>query len=145
MGAPVITAVVERTSVSYVEASLVDGGAGHRPREVPLLECRGLSSLEAELAPVRSPLHTSDEDCREYWAVMLDTFEILTTSGIVLWSKSYANVSANIVNSLITDVYIEERGVAGASADDSASVKPTYRKDNYTLKWTTVRDLGNGC
>lgn len=83
--------------------------------------------------------HTSLSDI---CIAMLDTFEILTTSGIVLWSKSYANVSANIINSLITDVFIEDRGVLGASSDDSASIKPTYKKDHYTLKWTTARDLG---
>lgn len=73
---------------------------------------------------------------------MLDTFEILTTSGIVLWSKSYAQVSANIINSLITEVFIEERGLPNAGLDGSSSTKPTYKKDQYTLKWTTARDLG---
>ncbi|KAI9716810.1 MAG: hypothetical protein M1812_005150 [Candelaria pacifica] len=75
---------------------------------------------------------------------MLDSFEILTTSGVVLWSKTYVPVSANIINSLITNVFIEERVVPGASvADDiSAARNPPYRKDQYTLKWTTAKDLG---
>ena len=75
---------------------------------------------------------------------MLDSFEILTTSGVVLWSRSYAPVAASIVNGLIKDVFIEEKVLPGASvADDtSAARNPAYKKDQYTLKWTTVKDLG---
>lgn len=75
---------------------------------------------------------------------MLDSFEILTTSGVVLWSRSYAPVSASIVNGLIKDVFIEENVLPGASvADDtSATRNPAYKKDQYTLKWTSVKDLG---
>ncbi|KAI9751538.1 MAG: hypothetical protein M1835_001200, partial [Candelina submexicana] len=75
---------------------------------------------------------------------MLDSFEILTTSGVVLWSKTYVPVSANIINSLIAHVFIEERVVPGASAADdiSAARNPPHRKDQYTLKWTTAKDLG---
>ncbi|CAI6263332.1 unnamed protein product [Periconia digitata] len=70
---------------------------------------------------------------------MLDTFEILTTSGVVLWSRAYVPVGANIINSLIRDVFIEER--IQPQSEDSSS-KPTYRKDGYTLKWTSEKDLG---
>ncbi|KAF2689457.1 P-loop containing nucleoside triphosphate hydrolase protein [Lentithecium fluviatile CBS 122367] len=70
---------------------------------------------------------------------MLDTFEILTTSGVVLWSRTYAPVGANIINSLIRDVFIEERIIPQA---DEAGSKPTYRKEGYTLKWTAAKDLG---
>jgi len=75
---------------------------------------------------------------------MLDTFEILSTSGVVLWSRTYVPVGANVINSLIRDVFIEERISPGANAvdDTSASHKPTYRKEGYTLKWTTAKDLG---
>lgn len=75
---------------------------------------------------------------------MLDCFEILTTSGVVLWSRSYAPVAASIVNGLINDVFIEEKVLYGASiADDvSAARNPAYKKEKYTLKWTTVKDLG---
>lgn len=75
---------------------------------------------------------------------MLDCFEILTTSGVVLWSRSYAPVAASVINSLINDVFIEEKVLPGASvADDtSAARNPAYRKDQYTLKWATVKDLG---
>lgn len=72
---------------------------------------------------------------------MLDAFEIITTSGVVLWSKPYAPVGANLINSLIKDVFIEEKA-ASSTADIDTIPKPTYRKDGYTLKWTTAKDLG---
>lgn len=72
-------------------------------------------------------------------APMLDTFEIVTTSGVVLWSRTYVPVGANVINSLIRDVFIEER--VQPQAED-AGANPTYRKDQYTLKWTTAKDLG---
>ena len=75
---------------------------------------------------------------------MLDSFEILTTSGVVLWSRSYAPVSAGIINGLIREVFIEEKVLPGANIADDASAarNPPYKKDQYTLKWTTVKDLG---
>ncbi|MCJ1295108.1 hypothetical protein MMC34_006669 [Xylographa carneopallida] len=75
---------------------------------------------------------------------MLDSFEILTTSGVVLWSRSYDLVAPSIINGLIRDVFIEERVLPGASAADDASAarNPLYKKDKYTLKWTSVKDLG---
>lgn len=75
---------------------------------------------------------------------MLDSFEILTTSGVVLWSRSYAPVSASVVNGLIKDVFIEEKVLPGASVADDASAarNPSYKREQYTLKWTSVKDLG---
>lgn len=75
---------------------------------------------------------------------MLDGFEILTTSGVVLWSKSYAPVSSSIINGFIKDVFIEEKVLPGASAADDTSVtqNPLYKRDQYTLKWASVKDLG---
>jgi len=75
---------------------------------------------------------------------MLDSFEILTTSGVVLWSRSYAQTSPAIINSLITNVFIEERTLAGAGIveDISAANNPPYKHDQHTLKWTTVKELG---
>ncbi|EEH48656.1 Signal recognition particle receptor subunit alpha [Paracoccidioides brasiliensis Pb18] len=70
---------------------------------------------------------------------MLDSFEIITTSGVVLWSRSYAPVGAQIINSLINDVFIEEKLQPEAGA---GSVAPRYRKENYTLKWRRAKDLG---
>ncbi|KAH6679420.1 signal recognition particle, alpha subunit, N-terminal-domain-containing protein [Halenospora varia] len=75
---------------------------------------------------------------------MLDTFEILTTSGVVLWSKTYSTISPAIINSLITNVFIEEKTLPGAGiADDvSAANNPPYKYDQHTLKWTTHKELG---
>lgn len=75
---------------------------------------------------------------------MLDTFEILTTSGIVLWSKQFSPVSPAVINSLITNVFIEERTLPGAGvADDvSAARNPPFKHDQHTLKWTTCKELG---
>ena len=75
---------------------------------------------------------------------MLDSFEILTTSGVVLWSRSYESVSPSIINGLIRDVFIEERVLPSASIADDASAarNPPYKKEKYTLKWTSVKDLG---
>ncbi|KAJ6150953.1 Signal recognition particle receptor subunit alpha [Penicillium chermesinum] len=47
---------------------------------------------------------------------MLEAFEILTTSGVVLWSRSYAPQSSS-----------------GAS--------PTYKKEKYTLKWKRAKEF----
>jgi len=69
---------------------------------------------------------------------MLDAFEILTTSGVVLWSRSTSNIGAIAVNSLINDVFIEER----VRSTLQGSGNPTYKHDKYTLKYTLVKDLG---
>ena len=75
---------------------------------------------------------------------MLDSFEVLTTSGVVLWSKSYVPVSSSIINALITEVFIEERAPSGTRTreDNSAGRNPPFKKEKYTLKWTTAKDLG---
>lgn len=72
-------------------------------------------------------------------AAMLDAFEIVTTSGIVLWRKHYAPLSSSVINSLINDVFIEER--QKPAGGDGAGHAP-YRKDKYTLKYTTLKDAG---
>ena len=75
---------------------------------------------------------------------MLDGFEIITTSGVVLWSRSYARVSNSIINGFIKDVFIEEKVLPATSlADDvSAAKNPPLTKDQFTLKWASVKDLG---
>ena len=75
---------------------------------------------------------------------MLDSFEILTASGVVLWSKSYAPISSSIINGFIRDVFIEEKVFPGASSadDSSAAQNPIYKKDQHQLKWASVKDLG---
>ncbi|KAK2804879.1 hypothetical protein FQN50_006384 [Emmonsiellopsis sp. PD_5] len=70
---------------------------------------------------------------------MLDTFEIITTSGVVLWSKSYAPVGSQIINSLISDVFIEEKFQQESGAD---GVAPRYKKEKYTLKWKRAKEFG---
>jgi len=72
---------------------------------------------------------------------MLDTFEILTSSGIVLWRKHYSPVSPHLINSLINDVFIEERSGGGHTEKDGATL-PAYKKEKYTLKWTGAKDVG---
>lgn len=71
---------------------------------------------------------------------MLDSFEVLSTSGVVLWSKTYAPVPPKTIDALIREVFIEERNVA--TDDQNAAQKPTFKRDNYTLKWTTAKDFG---
>jgi signal recognition particle receptor subunit alpha len=74
---------------------------------------------------------------------MLDTFEILTTSGVVLWSRSYAPVNPSVINNFIADIFIEEKAAAAGAKDNlSASQNPPYRADQHTLKWTFVKELG---
>lgn len=71
---------------------------------------------------------------------MLDSFEVVTVSGVVLWSKTFAPVGINVVNSLIQDIFIQ--GNTTSIIETSAARIPTYKKDKYTLKWTTAKDLG---
>ncbi|KAK6537778.1 hypothetical protein TWF694_010686 [Orbilia ellipsospora] len=66
---------------------------------------------------------------------MLDLFEVITTSGVVIWSKSYAPVKTSVINSLISDVFIEERTQPGSDGK-------WFKKDSYTLKWTLAADFG---
>ncbi|KAI1433250.1 SRP54-domain-containing protein [Xylaria sp. CBS 124048] len=74
---------------------------------------------------------------------MLDTFEILTTSGVVLWSRTYASINSSIVNNFITDVFIEERAAsAGAKGDQPTANNTPYKSDQHVLKWTFVKELG---
>lgn len=75
---------------------------------------------------------------------MLDCFEILTTSGVVLWSRVNVPLGAHVINSLINDVFIEEKvhPTGGAVGEDSVQRVPSYRHDKYTLKYTQVKELG---
>lgn len=79
--------------------------------------------------------------CIAPFSTMLDSFEILTTSGVVLWSKSYAPVGAHIINGLINDVFIEEKVRPQVPTVDGG-LSPVYKKEKYTLKWKRVRELG---
>ncbi|KXL42469.1 hypothetical protein M433DRAFT_1210 [Acidomyces richmondensis BFW] len=66
---------------------------------------------------------------------MLDAFEVVTTSGIVLWRRHYAPVAPALLNAWLADVLIEEKAPTAAAAN-------TARRDRYTLKWTTAKELG---
>ena len=74
---------------------------------------------------------------------MLDTFEILTTSGVVLWSKTFTPIGASIINSFIRDVFIEERfqGKAATGNDGTVIRNRPYKHDKYALRWTIAKDL----
>ncbi|RCI08718.1 hypothetical protein L249_4761 [Ophiocordyceps polyrhachis-furcata BCC 54312] len=71
---------------------------------------------------------------------MLDTFEILTTSGVVLWSRTFTSVNPSVVNGFISDIFIEEK--AGSSTSSTAAANSAYRSDQHTLKWALVKELG---
>jgi signal recognition particle receptor subunit alpha len=62
---------------------------------------------------------------------MLDTFEIITTSGVVLWSRNYVPVGAGLINRLIKSAFIEE-----------TVHENTFKKDGQTVRWRTAKDLG---
>ncbi|KAF2773690.1 P-loop containing nucleoside triphosphate hydrolase protein [Teratosphaeria nubilosa] len=64
---------------------------------------------------------------------MLDAFEIVTRSGIVLWRRHYARVSPAIVNALVAEVLIEH---------NKTRPRPSYTKYQYTLKWACANDVG---
>ncbi|KAK4508000.1 hypothetical protein PRZ48_001735 [Zasmidium cellare] len=66
---------------------------------------------------------------------MLDGFEIITTSGIVLWRRHFTRLPASLINSLINDI-IEERQKPAAAAPSA------YTKDKHTLRYTTASDVG---
>ncbi|KAK7204168.1 signal recognition particle, alpha subunit, N-terminal-domain-containing protein [Myxozyma melibiosi] len=66
---------------------------------------------------------------------MIDYFSVFTTGGIVLWQKCYQPVSANILDSLVADIFIEDR--RGKAGSDSSMTK-----DRYTVKWTSSNDFG---
>jgi signal recognition particle receptor subunit alpha len=76
---------------------------------------------------------------------MLDTFEIITTSGVVLWSRNYAAISPSVVNNFIVDVFIEEKSAvagAGSKESSSAATNPPYKNDQHTLRWAFNKELG---
>lgn len=74
---------------------------------------------------------------------MLDCFEIITTSGVVLWSRSNIPVGPNVVNTLINDVFIEERARPVITGEEGAVARnPAYKVEKYTLRYTFVKDMG---
>lgn len=61
---------------------------------------------------------------------MLDRFVIFTKGGLVLFSKDFVSLKFNAVNTLVSDVLIEER--AG---------KSSYISKEYAMKWTMLNEL----
>jgi signal recognition particle receptor subunit alpha len=64
---------------------------------------------------------------------MLDLFTILTSGGIVLFQKSQSLHSAPIylIDSVISDVFMQGR-----------SSEKEFAKDGFTVKWTFANELG---
>ncbi|KAJ2779213.1 hypothetical protein GGI15_003948 [Coemansia interrupta] len=63
---------------------------------------------------------------------MLDQFTIATKGGVVLWSKDYASVGVQPVDSLIQEVLIQ------SSRTDSSS---KYISGSHALQWTFANEL----
>ena len=91
-------------------------------------------------------LHLGGKHLEEAYIItkMLDSFEILTTSGVVLWSRAYVPINSSLINGFIRDVFIEEKIVLGTGATDDAPAakNPAYKKEKHTLKWASLKDLG---
>lgn len=62
---------------------------------------------------------------------MIDFFYIFTTTGLVLWSKTFCEVKGSPVNSLIKNVLLAQR-----------TNEKSYIEDAYVLKWCLNNDLG---
>ncbi|KAJ4386538.1 hypothetical protein N0V93_009435 [Gnomoniopsis smithogilvyi] len=74
---------------------------------------------------------------------MLDTFEIVTTSGVVVWSRKWAPIKPSVIDNFITDVFVEEKSASGTlKANNSAASNAPYKTEQHTLRWTFVKELG---
>ncbi|ROV94947.1 hypothetical protein VSDG_07040 [Cytospora chrysosperma] len=74
---------------------------------------------------------------------MLDTFEIVTTTGVVVWSRKWAPVKPSVIDNFITNVFIEEKGASSfVKANNSAATNLPYKTEQHTLRWTMVKELG---
>lgn len=69
---------------------------------------------------------------------MLERFEVFTTSGVVLWSRSNSSAGGAAINNLINDVFIEDK----VRPTSHGSSHPTVQIEKYTLKYELVKDLG---
>jgi signal recognition particle receptor subunit alpha len=87
---------------------------------------------------MHAPLTRSNNEKQPPVVNMLDAFEIITSSGVVLWSRTYAPVAQKVVNNLINDVFIEER----TQPLQGQSPNATFKTDKYTLKYTQAKDVG---
>lgn len=70
---------------------------------------------------------------------MFELFQIFTTGGIVLWSKTNGNLSTHhpAVESLISDFLISEK-----STNSDQDLDDFYRNDTHTIRYSRVNSLG---
>lgn len=132
------TVVVKLSRVWRCEWCWSLEGSGN-PNDPP---ASALSSRNAN----RGSIHTLSEargeaisdTCIRLANKMLERFEIFTTSGVVLWSRSNSGAGASTINTLINDVFIEDK----VRPTSQTSTHPTVQLDKYTLKYELVKDLG---
>jgi hypothetical protein len=62
---------------------------------------------------------------------MIDFFSIFTTTGLVLWSKTFCEIVGKPINNLIKNVILAEK-----------TNEKQYIDDQYILKWCFNNDLG---
>ncbi|KAK8801309.1 hypothetical protein JH06_4148 [Blastocystis sp. subtype 4] len=62
---------------------------------------------------------------------MIDYFCIFTTTGLILWSKSFCELTGNPVNKMVKEMILAER-----------SNEKQFTDGPYMLKWTLSNDLG---
>lgn len=74
---------------------------------------------------------------------MLDSFNIVTTGGEVLWSRTLTPVNPAIINNFITDVFIEEKSEYASARDgQSSALNPPYKSGQHTLRYAFVKEFG---
>ncbi|KAH6697549.1 SRP54-type protein [Plectosphaerella plurivora] len=74
---------------------------------------------------------------------MLDSFNIVTTGGEVLWSRTLTPVNQAIINNFITDVFIEEKSeYASARNGQSSALNPPYKSGQHMLRYAFVKEFG---
>jgi len=74
---------------------------------------------------------------------MLDSFNIVTTGGEVLWSRTLTPVNPTIINNFITDVFIEEKSDWATARDgQSSALNPPYKSGQHMLRYAFVKEFG---
>lgn len=69
---------------------------------------------------------------------MLDTFEVITTGGVVLWSRKNVAIDESIIRAFLADTFANGIGIG----DQLTSAVTSYLANQHTLKWTFVKELG---
>ncbi|KAK9478382.1 SRP54-type protein [Lipomyces japonicus] len=74
---------------------------------------------------------------------MIDHFGIFTTGGVVLWQKTNQPVSSTLLDSLVSEIFIEDKTATKQQLQDgNEGPGPAVTKDRYTVKWITANDFG---